>query len=62
MMIIFVQSADFFRADNPEGMEARNEVNIYQNLLLWVYPASMSFFSILLVAYVDEVNEYGGEG
>lgn len=24
---ICVQSADFFRADNPEGMEARNEVN-----------------------------------
>lgn len=21
------QTADFFRADNPEGMEARNEVN-----------------------------------
>ena len=22
-----VQTADFFRGDNPEGMEARNEVN-----------------------------------
>lgn len=32
-----MQSADFFRADNPEGMEARNEVNIHENdLLLWV--------------------------
>lgn len=26
-----MQSADFFRADNPEGIEARNEVNM--NLL-----------------------------
>jgi hypothetical protein len=24
----FAQSADFFRADNPDGMEARNEVNL----------------------------------
>ncbi|KAL9320060.1 hypothetical protein ACSQ67_011899 [Phaseolus vulgaris] len=24
-----IQSADFFRADNPEGMEARNEVGIF---------------------------------
>lgn len=24
-----MQSADFFRGDNPEGMEARNEVNVY---------------------------------
>jgi len=23
---VWMQSADFFRADNPEGMEARNEV------------------------------------
>ena len=30
-----MQSADFFRADNPEGMEARNEVNIHQlNIVL----------------------------
>lgn len=25
-----MQSADFFRGDNPEGMEARNEVSIYE--------------------------------
>lgn len=31
-----VQTADFFRADNPEGMEARNEVNVYGLLLFWV--------------------------
>jgi len=34
MINILLQSADFFRADNPEGMEARNEVNILQNDLL----------------------------
>ena len=26
---LLVQTADFFRADNPEGMEARNEVKAY---------------------------------
>lgn len=25
-----VQSADFFRPDNPEGLEARNEVTLGQ--------------------------------
>lgn len=31
-----LQSADFFRADNPEGMEARNEVRITSNILFIV--------------------------
>jgi len=30
-----LQSADFFRADNPEGMEARNEVVFIYFLLLF---------------------------
>ena len=48
-----MQSADFFRADNPEGMEARNEVNIHENdLLLWVdhmiiWPFYFFFLKIL---------------
>lgn len=28
-----MQSADFFRADNPEGIEARNEVYFLQEFL-----------------------------
>lgn len=28
MRYLSMQSADFFRADNPEGIEARNEVYI----------------------------------
>lgn len=27
---ILMQTADFFRGDNPEGLEARNEVIVYQ--------------------------------
>jgi hypothetical protein len=34
MTHFLVQSADFFRADNPEGMEARNEVNLHEHDLL----------------------------
>lgn len=33
-----VQTADFFRADNPEGMEARNEV---------IFPPEDSCFQVL---------------
>lgn len=29
MTHFLMQSADFFRADNPEGIEARNEVSAY---------------------------------
>lgn len=29
-----MQSADFFRADNPEGMEARNEVSFRGHLTI----------------------------
>lgn len=48
MINILLQSADFFRADNPEGMEARNEVNILQNdLLLWVDHVIIYLFSIV---------------
>ena len=30
VMHSFMQTADFFRADNPEGMDARNEVRVYR--------------------------------
>ena len=32
-MHFFMQTADFFRADNPEGVEARNEVRVHRRIL-----------------------------
>lgn len=57
-----MQSADFFRADNPEGMEARNEVSFrgcltisevdYITLVLFYYWCVIWSFVIVTVQII----------
>lgn len=57
-----MQSADFFRADNPEGMEARNEVSVsgrvfvfFSRIELFVSRAQVDAIYVdgLIIVYVD---------
>lgn len=51
-----LQCADFFRADNPEGIEARNEVSLYG--ILTVFEGGHAIMVFLLVCNLVSCYRY----